>query len=179
MYTLAYELVLLYMSALGYHEDEKEHTIKDILASCDIEPQIDFIANTVNKKIQNEEEQHEHHKNWASRRSAYKIISDYFFEYVYSRYWNFKKDGSSVPGNLSEFFKEIFNSSDILRVEDDEHEQEYMSLNVSDILRQSSILQIRDLIKLQTSKELETLDIQARQYIFVYAYEHGINIGYY
>jgi hypothetical protein len=178
MFTLAYELTLFYLRALGYHEDEREDTIKDILASCDIEPQIDFIANTINQKIHNEEEL-DHPENWATRYSAYKIISDHFFEYIYCRYWNFKKDGASVPEDLSEFFKEIFNSSDILRVEDDEDEREYMSLNVSDILRQSSIPQICDLIELQTSKELETLDIQARQYIFVYVYEHGINIGYY
>ena len=176
MYTFAYELTLYYLHALGLREDEDEYKIRNVVNECDIEDRIGAIANSMESKIRKQDGE-DHSENWRARREAYTSICDHFFEFVYGRSWTFDIEGDRVPDDLPEFFRDLFTGSeaDCGREADWGREADY----ISHALKTSHDPEILQLINNMHPGDIRTLDIQARQYIFVYCYEHGINIGLY
>ena len=173
MYTFAYELTLYYLHALGLREDEDEYKIQNVVNECDIEDRISAIANSMESKIRKQDGE-DHSENWRARREAYTSICDHFFEFVYGRSWTFDIEGDRVPEDLSDFFRDLFTSE-----ADNGREADYgrEADCISHALKTSHDPDILQLINNMHPGDIRTLDIQARQYIFVYCYEHGINIG--
>lgn len=164
MYTFAYELTLYYLRALGLQEDENECKIQNVVNECDIEGRIEEIARSMESKIRKQDGE-DHSENWRRRREAYNSICDHFFEFVYARSWTFDIEGDRVPDDLSEFFRDLFTGS------------KGEAYNISEAFQTSHDPDILQLFEDIHPGDIKTLDIQARQYIFVYCYEHGINIG--
>jgi hypothetical protein len=179
MYTFAYELTLYYLHALGLREDEDEYKIQNVVNECDIEDKIGTIAHSMESKIRKQDGE-DHSENWRARREAYTSICDHFFEFVYGRSWTFDIEGDRVPGDLSDFFSDLFTSeADCGREADYGSEADYgrEADCISHALKTSHDPDILQLLNNMHPGDIKTLDIQARQYIFVYCYEHGINIG--
>jgi hypothetical protein len=88
------------------------------------------------------------------RFELYSLISQHFFQYGYARFWVFKSPQETFPKSVDQSLFET-------------------GVNFSDCLAK-----IIDTTKLDT-EFLRHLDIQVRQWIYVYCFENGHNFNFY
>jgi hypothetical protein len=182
LYSFAQELTLFYLRALGLDNiDQDNDLIQEVVEECNISHAISDIAHAILQKIREDEKNFtEHAENWRTRIGAYNQIAFYFFEYIYTRYWNFNGNGESVPPRLSENYKVIFQSENALSNTEGESVVPVQRLwSIANVMSQSSNERVLNAFKNKSVEFTKTLDIQTRQYIFVYCYEHGINFDYF
>jgi hypothetical protein len=168
LYTFPEELVLFYLKALDLNLDENMALIQGIVEECLLKNVITSIAGSIMKRIEsNEKNIQPHRENWRLRFEAYSAISRNFLEYMYTRHWNFNGNARGMPEDLDNNYKALF----LLPIEG--------HWNISEALAHAENEQVQNALKNRSINFVKNLDLQARQYIFVYCYEHGINFAYY
>lgn len=161
-YSFAEELNLFYLQAFGIDATPELYLeVKE-----DLMDSISKIRDSIIKGLRTLECK-DHPTNWDFRHKTYEIICNHFFSYNYTRYWNFNGNGAAMPVILSRLSKEIFCSENAGKLS----EVYYMYME--------NHPELTEKFKDKSKEFIETMDVQARQYIFVYCYEHGVNFGYY
>jgi hypothetical protein len=95
------------------------------------------------------------HLDHKRRFDLYKLISDHFFHYAYVRCWEFKPNEKTFPVGIDRSIFETGADFSECAVKFFWHDEQF------------------------DPEFLRHLDIQARQWIYVYCFENGINFGFY
>lgn len=173
-FTFQDELILHYFRALGCDTEEIEMNFYKELRHV-VTKTIEDVSSVIQSRLKIIDTPHQHALNYARRHEIYSTIASYFFEYVYVRCWIFDGHALGTPNTLMPAYSDIFTINP--DVKEDSQDEIYWS--ISNVLKKHSNFFIINLLNTFSDEFLKTIDIQVRQFIFVYCYEHGINLGYF